>query len=409
MNLDFNNDSGSDDEVRGVAGQNMTALPKDFTPGEQDVICGRGRKAFNHIGNERFRKLVESRLEEYSNASAKLEKSYILSDIVCEVRQRSPQGGFVKRDSSSGRWYEVGDFLAREKTSQAFRDALHDQYKSSNTAKKKRRQAEHYDKGYLDHSSTSSLNHSSTSSILHGSSSSLSFDPTGIMHLGKPPIVHSRNFEPPQDSLLGALDAELTAGFGGPKSTIDIVGHQSARSVVELNGFRTHQPMMHLPYQLGSHLQHHQQVQPTQQLPHNVASAIFNNSCPNLGGWSYETNTNTPADLLQKMNNSAPDLFFDGFDLSPSPQRQQRIMHIRRNSDTNITMDVDKPYRQGSMEDISDSFGEDLILSPIGDGSPRRLFNSYGVVDQATAVNNFQRGNSINYQRDRLQSAPMLE
>lgn len=39
-------------------------------------------------------------------------------------------------------WHEVGDFLAREKTSQAFRDALHDRYKSSNISKKKRRQEE---------------------------------------------------------------------------------------------------------------------------------------------------------------------------------------------------------------------------------------------------------------------------
>lgn len=39
---------------------------------------------------------------------------------------------------------QVGDFLAREKTSQAFRDALHDQYRSSNLSKKinKRRKAE---------------------------------------------------------------------------------------------------------------------------------------------------------------------------------------------------------------------------------------------------------------------------
>jgi hypothetical protein len=369
-----------------------------------------GRKAFNHVGNERFRKLVESRLEEYSNAAAKLEKSYILSDIVCEVRQRSPQGGFVKRDSSSGRWYEVGDFLAREKTSQAFRDALHDQYKSSNTAKKKRRQAEHGEKGYLDHgyldhSSHSSLNHSSHSSVPQGSSSSLSFDPTGL-HMGKPTMVHSRNYEPLQDSLLGALDAELTAGFGGPKATIDIVGHQSARSVVELNGLRIQPPqMMQLPYHIGQQLQQQSQhVQP----PQVVSSAIFNNSCPNLGGWSYEAANQ--AEVFQKMNNSAPDMFFDGFDLSPSPHRQQRIMHVRRNSDTNMAMDVEKSYRQGNVEDNSDSFGEDLILSPIGDGSPRRLFNSYGLVDQSAAVNSFQCGShNISYQRDRLQSAPMLE
>lgn len=92
-----------------------------------------------NTGNERFRRLVADCLQEYSDSSTKLEKSYILCAIVAQVRANSPDGGFVKKDHKDGRWYEVGDFLAREKTSQAFRDALYDQYKSSNTAKKMRR------------------------------------------------------------------------------------------------------------------------------------------------------------------------------------------------------------------------------------------------------------------------------
>lgn len=128
--------------AKGEAGHTMTLLPEDFVPGDNDVICGRGRKIFMHPGNERFRLMVSECLEEYSNTVTKLEKSYILCDIVAQVRANAPNGGFVKKDSKDGRWYEVGDFLAREKTSQAFRDALHEQYKSSNTAKKIRRQAE---------------------------------------------------------------------------------------------------------------------------------------------------------------------------------------------------------------------------------------------------------------------------
>lgn len=128
--------------AKGEAGHAMTLLPEDFEPGEHDVICGRGRKIFMHIGNERFRRMVADCLDEYSASVTKLEKSYILCDIVAQVRSNSPNGGFVKKDPKDGRWCEVGDFLAREKTSQAFRDALHDQYKSSNTAKKIRRQSE---------------------------------------------------------------------------------------------------------------------------------------------------------------------------------------------------------------------------------------------------------------------------
>lgn len=80
-------------------------------------------------------------LDAYRKARSKLDKSKVLSDVVEQVRQNSPRGGFVKQDSH-GRWHEVGDFLAREKTSQAFRDALHENYKSSNVSKKKRRQQE---------------------------------------------------------------------------------------------------------------------------------------------------------------------------------------------------------------------------------------------------------------------------
>jgi len=119
----------------------MTPLPENFEPGPDDVICGRGKKCYNHIGNERFRQRVLTFLDEYSRAKSKLDKSGVLSKVVFEVRQNSPKGGFVKQDSN-GVWFEVGDFLAREKTSQAFRDALHDRYKSSNLSKKKRRQEE---------------------------------------------------------------------------------------------------------------------------------------------------------------------------------------------------------------------------------------------------------------------------
>ncbi len=71
-----------------------------------------------------------------------MEKSGIVSVIIRTVRSRSPVGGFVKLDSTTGRWQEVGDHLAREKVGQTIRDALHSQYRSSSRAKKRRRQAE---------------------------------------------------------------------------------------------------------------------------------------------------------------------------------------------------------------------------------------------------------------------------
>jgi len=111
----------------------MVSLSKDFKPGDYDVICARGKQAYNHPGNRRFRDVVEENLADYSNCQTKLDKSLVVSKIVDSTRQASPEGGFVK--NVEGRWYEVGDRNAREKVGQAFRDLLHTQYRSSTKAK----------------------------------------------------------------------------------------------------------------------------------------------------------------------------------------------------------------------------------------------------------------------------------
>eukprot|EP00542_Grammatophora_oceanica_P018980 CAMPEP_0194049290 /NCGR_PEP_ID=MMETSP0009_2-20130614/30234_1 /TAXON_ID=210454 /ORGANISM="Grammatophora oceanica, Strain CCMP 410" /LENGTH=193 /DNA_ID=CAMNT_0038695403 /DNA_START=238 /DNA_END=819 /DNA_ORIENTATION=+ len=95
-----------------------------------------------HPGNKWFRSIIDEKLSTYSSAKSKLEKSVVVSSIVDTIRAKSPNGSFVKHDTSTGTWYEVSDRLAREKVGQSLRDALHSQYKSSTTAKKKRRRAE---------------------------------------------------------------------------------------------------------------------------------------------------------------------------------------------------------------------------------------------------------------------------
>jgi len=114
-----------------------TFLVHNYEPGGKDVICGRGKKCYNHLGNQILRRIVKSKLEEYSASACKYDKSNILSTIIAQVRMN---GGFVKEDSKTGQWYDVGDTMAREKISQTFRDALQDKYKSSTAFKRKRRQ-----------------------------------------------------------------------------------------------------------------------------------------------------------------------------------------------------------------------------------------------------------------------------
>jgi hypothetical protein len=43
---------------KGDEGREMTLLPEDFHPGDYDVIFGRGRRIFQHAGNEHFRHIV---------------------------------------------------------------------------------------------------------------------------------------------------------------------------------------------------------------------------------------------------------------------------------------------------------------------------------------------------------------
>lgn len=113
----------------------MRKLPDDFQPCPLDVICKRGKTAYEH--NAPFRATLREYLNEYSNASSKLEKSLIVSQIVEKIRNESPDGGFVREEK--GIYYEVGDSIARERVGSQLRDMLHTKYRSSTLAKRKRR------------------------------------------------------------------------------------------------------------------------------------------------------------------------------------------------------------------------------------------------------------------------------
>jgi hypothetical protein len=84
-------------------------LPIGYLLGDNDVYCGRGTLCFYHPGNQRFRKIVSNNLPRYMNATTKTAKSVIIYEIIDYIRDG---GGFVKKDSATGRYLEVGDFLA---------------------------------------------------------------------------------------------------------------------------------------------------------------------------------------------------------------------------------------------------------------------------------------------------------
>jgi hypothetical protein len=156
-------------------------LGVDFQPSNLSVICGRGRQN-NHTGNQKFRMLAATFVEEYSRADTKTTKSNLVFNIVTMIRQAG--GNFCKEED--GVWFEVGDRFAREKVSAFFRDKLHTQYRSSSTAKstlrrdrnrKRQTQIQQYGQQMVDstgYSDDSSMALSSSSGI--SSTDSLGFD-----------------------------------------------------------------------------------------------------------------------------------------------------------------------------------------------------------------------------------------
>lgn len=138
-----------------------------------NVICAKGRFAFNNSGNRRFRRIVQCHLEEYANATNKSEKSKVVTAIIEEVQRR---GNFLRQDSKSGDLVPVTDRLRREKVGQGLRDALHTKYKSSTKAKKRVRLAERKEQDDLIHTMLSSNKkiNATISNVIHQVSTSKS-------------------------------------------------------------------------------------------------------------------------------------------------------------------------------------------------------------------------------------------
>lgn len=108
-----------------TSSENQISLPANFYPSSLDVICQKGRKAFNHPGNQVFRRTVALYSRSYQEAPNKVSKSIIVNNIVNWIRQNCTNGGrFVRFNNDNNTWYEIGDTLAREKVGYTIREEL---------------------------------------------------------------------------------------------------------------------------------------------------------------------------------------------------------------------------------------------------------------------------------------------
>ena len=97
---------------------------EQIVPRDNDVLFGRGNRNSRHYGNELLRALARRHIINYRNASKK-EKAGVSQSIVSQIKDnQNPPGRFLKKDFITGFWQEVTDEMAKEKTSQALRDAV---------------------------------------------------------------------------------------------------------------------------------------------------------------------------------------------------------------------------------------------------------------------------------------------
>lgn len=97
-----------------------------------DVLCGRGKLSFNHVGNRRFRDVISASVSQYNAAESRLEKAKIVNKIVEEIQASG--GRFLRQDEKAGTWHVLNHAQCREKVGHAVRDAT-----SSIEARKKRK------------------------------------------------------------------------------------------------------------------------------------------------------------------------------------------------------------------------------------------------------------------------------
>ena len=110
--------------------------------GSYNQLCGRGKQAFDHIGNRRLRILVASRIKEYAQGT-RHEKSIVVRSIVQQIQEaangtNSPHncgggggGGFVKKDRTTNQWIVLDTNSSIEKVGHVFRDLLRESHTKS--------------------------------------------------------------------------------------------------------------------------------------------------------------------------------------------------------------------------------------------------------------------------------------
>ncbi|GAX20565.1 hypothetical protein FisN_3Hh585 [Fistulifera solaris] len=102
-------------------------------PSEHDIVCGRGKSICAHAGNQKFRRMILARREEYQSTVKRDDKARITAEVVQALCNGPCPSRFLIKDTETHLYREVDMEFAREKVSHALRSRL-----SSSKMKKKR-------------------------------------------------------------------------------------------------------------------------------------------------------------------------------------------------------------------------------------------------------------------------------
>jgi len=86
-----------------------------------DIICGRERIAFNHVGNKRLRYLVAMYRDLYQSTLSREEKTRIVDDIIYSIHMKG--GRFLKFDEATRFWFVLCKDDVHKKVAHALRSA----------------------------------------------------------------------------------------------------------------------------------------------------------------------------------------------------------------------------------------------------------------------------------------------
>mmetsp|Transcript_298 Transcript_298/g.494 ORF Transcript_298/g.494 Transcript_298/m.494 type:complete len:348 (-) Transcript_298:261-1304(-) len=99
------------------------------SPRPKDVLCGKGKAVFDHVGNRRFRFIVAMNIDKYHKQMTKVARSAMVRSITDQVLSSGAR--FLKRSDNTAeklddRWFVLSKEEARAKVSQTMRDAARD-------------------------------------------------------------------------------------------------------------------------------------------------------------------------------------------------------------------------------------------------------------------------------------------